>query len=135
MRYPVFVAATVALSVSLASVLTAWLIVATKGGKARVQPEVALVGGARTPVIFLGSPTQGAHLPLPPSTQFIPTRTAGAVMRIKWLSAFGDGSGQVLIVQPGVQASTRPSSCLFRADAVRQTLCTCLKPQQTCLQR
>jgi hypothetical protein len=27
-------------------------------------------------------------------------------MRIKWLSAFGDGSGQVLIVQPGVQAST-----------------------------
>jgi len=107
MRYPVFVAATVALSVSLASVLTAWLIVATKGVKPRVQPKVALVGGgARMPVIFLGSPTQGAHLPLPPTTHFIPTRTAAAVMRVKWLSAFGTGSGHVLIVQPGVHPST-----------------------------
>ena len=104
MRYPAFVAATVTLTVSLASVLTAWLIVATRRGKPRVQLPLTLTGGlhARTPVIFLGTRAQGMSLPLPPTTQFLPVSTAKDAARVKWLTFLPSVTEYACIVQPGV---------------------------------
>lgn len=105
MRYPVFVAATVTLSVSLASVLTAWLIVAAKASKP-VQ-SAALLGGLHTnttpPIIFLGNAQEASHLRLPAHTIFMPISTREEAMRVKWLWSKPDG--HVLFVQPGVSPS------------------------------
>lgn len=102
MRYPVFVAATVTLSVSLASVLTAWLIVAAKTSKSpqRLVAGQTSYSPSGVEIVFLGHPHQASSLALPASTRFMRVRSRQDAMRLKWL--WSPAASAVLFVQPGV---------------------------------